>query len=231
MDLHHLLLATLPAHSALPPTSDTPPRCVNAMCHFGSGAKVGVWCSGTLRRDVLFWDDCDDPARWYAGRNLPHRADQSRHQRALDRQRRSFVPILGEPATTRQGLISCLERFHASPMVAVHDTAPAANIEYQRTVKQRFHVQPSRAGRPCPIENAPCQARGPRCIWFAPLAARRWTLGSAASCQRRKGCPSNSPNPRKVACARLCRTALRGGSPPFGFCFCHHSLSRRATLH
>ena len=57
-------------------------------------------------------------------RNLPYRADQSRDQRASIVNASSFVPILGVPATTRQGLISCLERFHASPMVAVRDTAP-----------------------------------------------------------------------------------------------------------
>ena len=87
----------------------------------GSGIRC---CVETLCRDVDICDDRDDPARGSAVRNLPNRADQSRDQRALDRHRRFFVPILGEPATTRQSLISCLERFHKSPMVAVRDTIP-----------------------------------------------------------------------------------------------------------
>ena len=84
----------------------------SASCQFRKWP--GSPCGGLLCRDVLLRDDCDDPARWYTRRNLLHRADQSRDQRALDRQRSSFVPKLGVPATTRQGLITCLEGFHAS---------------------------------------------------------------------------------------------------------------------
>ena len=114
----------------------------SASCQFRKWP--GSPCGGLLCRDVLLRDDCDDPAHWCAGCNLPHRADQSRHQRALDRQRRSFVPILGVPATTRQSLISCLERFHASPMVAVRDTSPRRTKDISETLNK--NVPPLHVG-------------------------------------------------------------------------------------
>jgi len=58
---------------------------------------------GTLSRNLVPRDDGDNPPR-RAGRDLSHGADQSRDPRPLDRQRRFFVPVLGVPATTRQGL-------------------------------------------------------------------------------------------------------------------------------
>jgi hypothetical protein len=70
------------------------------------------FCLDWSGRDAGLRNDRDDPTRRGAGPIFPHRADKPRDRRALYRQGRLFVPILGVAAASRQFWISRLERLH-----------------------------------------------------------------------------------------------------------------------
>lgn len=109
---------------------------LRAQCQFSEVSRSRAVAYGTLSCNLFVVTTVTTQRDGLAA--ISHRADQSRDQRPLDRQRRSFVPVFGVTGSDVPGLDLLSRTFSCDPNSRGTQYKSTTDAGYRQNLKQRF---------------------------------------------------------------------------------------------